>query len=78
VADSINNLAELRRAQGRYAEAEPLYQRSLEIWERTLGPEHPSVAQGLENYAALLRAMGRVAEAEELVARARAIRTGPP
>ena len=31
VAISLNNLAELYRTQGRYAEAEPLYQRSLAI-----------------------------------------------
>ena len=32
VAASLNNLAELYRAQGRYADAEPLYERSLAIW----------------------------------------------
>ncbi len=49
VAQSLNNLAELYRAQGRYAEAEPPYQRSLAILEKVLGPEHPHVAQSLEN-----------------------------
>ncbi len=41
-------------SQGKYAETEPLYERSLAIWEKALGPEHPSVAASLENYAALL------------------------
>ncbi|MCZ6840038.1 MAG: tetratricopeptide repeat protein [Alphaproteobacteria bacterium] len=27
--------------QGRYFEAEPLYKRSLAIWGKALGPEHP-------------------------------------
>ena len=36
--------AELYRAQGRYAEAEPLYKRSLAIREKALGPDHPDVA----------------------------------
>ncbi len=59
MAASLNNLALLYQAQGRYAEAEPLYQRSQAIWEKALGPEHPHVAQSLENYAALLRQTAR-------------------
>ena len=38
VGDSLNNLAALYRAQGRYGEAEPLFQRSLAITEQALGP----------------------------------------
>ena len=60
--------------QGRYAEAEPLHQRSLTIFEKALGPEHPDVAKGLENYAALMRMTGRTEEAVEMDARAKAIR----
>ena len=44
VAQSLNNLAELYQAQGRYAEAEPLYKRALAIREKALGPDHPDVA----------------------------------
>jgi hypothetical protein len=51
---------DLRGAQGRYADAEPLYQRSLAIPEKALGPEHPNVATVLENYAFLLRKMNPV------------------
>ena len=29
--------------QGKYAEAEPLYQRALAIYEQALGPTHPDV-----------------------------------
>jgi len=36
---TLDNLAELHRAHGRYGEAEPLYKRSLAIREKTLGPE---------------------------------------
>ncbi len=54
--------------------AEPLYQRSLAIWENALGPEHPHVATSLENYAALLRQTARVDEAARMEARAEAIR----
>ena len=34
----------LYQAQGRYADAEPLYKRSLAIREKALGPDHPDVA----------------------------------
>ncbi len=74
VATSLNNLALLYEAQGYYAEAEPLYQRSLAIMEKVLGPEHPSVATSLENYAALLRQTARADEAARMEARAQAIR----
>jgi tetratricopeptide (TPR) repeat protein len=67
-------LGVIYQAQGNYAEAEPLYRRSLAILERALGPEHPDVAQSLENYAALLRETGRADEAAEMEARAKAIR----
>ena len=74
VALSLNNLAGLYDNQGKYAEAEPLYQRSLAIREKALGPGHPSVAESLENYAALLRATERSADAVIMELRARAIR----
>ena len=31
--------------QGRYSEAEPLYQQALELYKRLLGEEHPDVAK---------------------------------
>ena len=74
MAQSLNNLASLYQDQGNYAEAEPLYQRSLAIWEKALGPEHPNVAQRLENYAALLRETGRDDRAADMEDRANAIR----
>ena len=74
LATNINNLAGLYHALGKYAQAEPLYQRSLAIREKALGSEHPSVATSLENYGDLLRKMGRDEEAEKMEARAKAIR----
>jgi len=50
--------------QGKYADAEPLYKRSLAIREKALGPEHPDVAASLNNLAELYRAQGKYAEAE--------------
>ncbi len=74
MATTLNNLAGLYRAQGHYAEAEPLHKRALTIVEKALGPEHPHVATSLENYAALLRETARADEAERMEARAKAIR----
>ena len=61
-------------AQGRYAEAEPLYKRALAIKEKALRPERPNVAMGIKNYADLLRKTGRTAETNKTEARAKAIR----
>ena len=69
MATTLNNLAGLYVSQGRYAEAEPLYRRSLVIYEKALGPDHPDVARTLGNLAGLYRAQGRYAEAEPLYRR---------
>jgi tetratricopeptide (TPR) repeat protein len=61
------------RVHAQYTEAEPLYQRTLAIDEKRLGPDHPDVATRLNNLAALYQAQGRYAEAEPLYQRARAI-----
>ena len=55
---------------GRYAEAEPLYRRSLEIDEKEFGPNHTEVAADLNNLAILYKAMGRYSDAEPLYRRA--------
>ena len=73
LATSLNNMAQLYGAQGRYAEAEPLHRRSLAIREKTLGPDHPDVGTSLNNLAELYRAQGRYAEAEPLFRRDLAI-----
>lgn len=49
----LNNLADLYLALGDFAEAEPLYLRSLAVREKALGPDHPDVAQSLNNLAFL-------------------------
>jgi tetratricopeptide (TPR) repeat protein len=59
------------RAQ--YAEAEPLYCRSVAISAKMLGPDHLDTAASLNNLAVLYRDQGRYAEAEPLFRRALAI-----
>ena len=63
----------LKFAQGTYAAAEPLYQRSLAIREKTLGPDHPHVATSLNNLALLYSDQGKYAAAEPLYQRSLAI-----
>jgi len=55
VAQSLNNLAELYRAQGAYERALPLCERALAILEKALGPGHPSTKRVSANLAALQR-----------------------
>ena len=50
---SLNDLGALYRAQGKYAEAEPLLKRSLAIREKALGPDHLDVSTSLSNLAML-------------------------
>jgi tetratricopeptide (TPR) repeat protein len=69
LAISLNELGVLYQSQGRYAEAEPLFQRSLQILEKQLGVDHPDTANSLNNLAALYRVQGRYAEAEPLYVR---------
>ena len=66
MAISLNNLAFLYDSQGRYQEAEDLYQQALDMKKRLLGNQHPSLATGLNNLAALYVSQGRYQEAEPL------------
>lgn len=54
--------------QGKCAEAVPLYRQSLGIREKTLGPEHPDVAESLNNLAGVLRSQASVNPLFEILA----------
>jgi CHAT domain-containing protein len=74
VATLLNNLGQVDKVQGRYAEAEPLIKRSLAIREKVLGRDHPDVARSLNNLADLYERQGRYADARPLYLRALSIR----
>ena len=57
-----------------YVNSTKLYRRALEIREKVLGPDHPSVATTLNNLGGLYRAQGKYDEAEPLYRRALEIR----
>ena len=69
----LNNAGYYLSDRARFSDAEPLYQRSLAICEKALGPEHPNVATSLNNLAVLYKCQGKYAEAEPLYQRALAI-----
>ena len=71
LATSLNTLALLYHFQGKYAEAEPLYERAQAIDEKTLGPGNPDLATDLINMALNYDAQCRYGEAEPFL-RARA------
>ncbi len=73
LARSLNNLAAVYRAQGKYGKAEPLLKRALANDEKALGPDHTDVATDLNNLALVYQAQGKSAEAEPPYKRALAI-----
>jgi tetratricopeptide (TPR) repeat protein len=73
-ATTLTNLASLYEAQGKYAQAEPLYLRALAIDEKAYGVERPEVATDLNNLAYLYKAQGEYGKALPLYERALAIR----
>jgi tetratricopeptide (TPR) repeat protein len=66
VATSLNNLANLYRDTGRYAEAESLYHRSLEIKKKKLGKNHHLVETILQNLLLLYLDSGMLEEAYKI------------
>ncbi len=84
VAEVLNNLGVLLKAQGKDGEAEPFYRRALEIDEeaellyrraleirvKLLGLDHLDVVESLNNLAALLYNQGKYRESESLFSRA--------
>ena len=66
-------MASLYQSQARHAEAESLSKRALAIREKSLGPEHPDVANSLNIIANIYLPQARYTEAEPLYKRALAI-----
>ncbi|KYC40693.1 hypothetical protein WA1_23930 [Scytonema hofmannii PCC 7110] len=58
------------KERGRYSEAELLLQKALELLQRLLGEEHPSVATSYHNLAYLYSSQKRYSEAEPLCQKA--------
>ncbi len=69
LAESLNSLAVVDAKQGKYLEAELLFQRSIEISEKALGAEHPNVVATIGNLGTLYAEQGKFTVAEPLLTR---------
>ncbi len=67
---AFHNLGLLYADQGKMAEAEKMYQRALEGYEKAWGPEHTSTLGTVNNLGILYKNQGKLAEAEKMYQRA--------
>jgi tetratricopeptide (TPR) repeat protein/CHAT domain-containing protein len=70
LAETFTNLADVYKAQGKYADAEAPLRRALEIREKNAGANGDAVVLALNNLAAVLNSEGKFPEAEPLFRRA--------
>jgi tetratricopeptide (TPR) repeat protein len=68
--------AEALSGQGKYSEAQPLYEQALEISRRLLTDNHPHTATSYENLASNLVGQGKYVQAQPLIEKALKIRRG--
>jgi tetratricopeptide (TPR) repeat protein len=70
IAGAYFNLGYLYANQDKLAEAEQMYQRALQGYEKALGAEHTSTLLAVNNLGNLYRRQGKLAEAEQMYQRA--------
>jgi tetratricopeptide (TPR) repeat protein/class 3 adenylate cyclase len=73
-AYTLNNLAMLYYAQGKYEQAEPLFTKALQIRETVLGQEDPDTAISLINLAIFYKDQDKFEQAEQYYLKALQIR----
>jgi len=69
-AESLNERALLYLEQGKYEQAEPLFQRALSIFEAAFRIEHPRTAESVYGLAKLYQRQGKYEQAKALYQRA--------
>jgi tetratricopeptide (TPR) repeat protein len=69
-AQLLNKAGSYFHGRAAYAAARPLFERTLAIYEKVLGPEHPDTAMSLNDLASLFKAQGDLAGARPLFERA--------
>ena len=65
-AHLMNVMGNVYTNLGLYSRAQSLYEHTIEIRRRVLGPEHPDTLASMNNLASVLDHQGRYAEAEKL------------
>ena len=63
-SDAFHNLGDLYSDQGKLAEAEKMYQRALDGYEKAWGPEHTSTLDTVNNLGLLYKDQGKPADSE--------------
>ena len=71
---TLQGQADALVAQGKYSQAQPLFEKALEIYRRLLTDDHPDTALGYDNVALNLNSQGKYAAAQPLYEKALAIR----
>ncbi|CAH0017225.1 unnamed protein product, partial [Clonostachys rhizophaga] len=69
VIDSVHCLGVLYRDQGKFSEAEAMYNRALEGKEKVLGRDHASTLETVNNLGVLYKDQGKLNEAEVMLDR---------
>ena len=70
MAWAYHKIAYLYADQGKLVEAEQMYQRALQGYEKAWGPEHTSTLDTVNNLANLYADQGKLVEAEQMYQRA--------
>ncbi|KAK3614910.1 hypothetical protein LTR22_027630 [Elasticomyces elasticus] len=68
--DTVNNLGNLYRIQGKMKDAEEMYLRALTGYEEALGPKHTSTLNTVHNLGLLYAHQGKMKDAEDMFLRA--------
>ena len=73
-ATSYSNLASSLQTRGKYAQAQPLFEKALAIFRKVLGEDHPRTAGVCHNVASNLSVQGQYAQAQLLYEKSLTIR----
>jgi hypothetical protein len=74
---TLSILADVYRGDGKFDKAEPVYLRTLQLLEKTYGPENERLVPTLNGYADALRKAGRADDAAKIETRAQSITFKP-
>ncbi|EKG09240.1 Tetratricopeptide TPR-1 [Macrophomina phaseolina MS6] len=70
IAWALHHLGDLYSNQGKLAEAEEMYERALDGYQKAFGPDHTATLTTTNNLGLLYFDQGKVAQAEEMYERA--------